>query len=133
MKGCHIFETNRLIYAATHDIIAKAIDDGQTYRSNVGRKIFLPSSFTGSSRYMMQNYLDAMALCKAFGYPDLFLIFTCNPKWPEILRVLKDTTLSPEDRGDYVARMFKIKLDRLVNSIKIEKIFGEIEAGYSPT
>ena len=32
---------------------------------------------------MVQNYQDAM-ICRWAGYPDLFLTFTCNPKWPEI-------------------------------------------------
>lgn len=60
--------------------------------------------------------------------PDLFITFTCNPKWPEILRILQNNHLSPEDRGDHVARMFKIKLDRLVKCFKDEHFFGEVKA-----
>ncbi|CAH1415436.1 unnamed protein product [Lactuca virosa] len=73
---------------------------GSTDISNVGQRVILPSSFTGGARYMMQNYLDAMSLCKWFGYPDFFITFTCNPKWPEVQRFLKDTPLHPEDRPD---------------------------------
>nr|KAJ0228155.1 hypothetical protein LSAT_V11C100011050 [Lactuca sativa] len=61
---------------------------GTTDISNVGQRVILPSSFTGGARYMLQNYLDAMSLCKWFGYPDFFITFTCNPKWPEIKRIL---------------------------------------------
>lgn len=51
----------------------------------MGKRVVLPSSSTGGSRYMQQNYKDAMAICKWAGYPDLFVTFTCNPKWPELM------------------------------------------------
>ncbi|GJV36266.1 helicase [Tanacetum coccineum] len=39
----------------------------------------------GIPQYMMPgNYQDAMALCRAYGNPDLFITFTSNPKWVEI-------------------------------------------------
>nr|KAJ0191261.1 hypothetical protein LSAT_V11C800441380 [Lactuca sativa] len=63
---------------------------GNTNISNIGERVILPSSFTGGARYMMQNYLDAV--------PGFFITVTCNPKWPEIKRFLKDTTLNPKDR-----------------------------------
>ena len=54
-----------------------------------GKKVILPSSHTGSPRYMLQNYLDAMSICKVYGYPDLFITFTCNPSWPELRGIWK--------------------------------------------
>ena len=54
----------------------------------IGKRIILPSSHTGSPRYMIQNYQDAMAICRQYGNPDLFITFTCNLKWPEIIRAL---------------------------------------------
>jgi hypothetical protein len=33
---------------------------------------------------MIENYQDAMAICRWAGYLDLFITFTCNAKWPEI-------------------------------------------------
>jgi hypothetical protein len=33
---------------------------------------------------MRRRYLDAMALVRRFGKPDIFLTMTCNPKWDEI-------------------------------------------------
>ena len=49
--------------------------------SDVGRAAtVLSSSFTGGPRYMMQRYLDAMAIVRHFGKPDLFVTFTCNPR-----------------------------------------------------
>ena len=49
----------------------QSVESGESDASNCGKRIFLPSSFTGGARYMMQKYLDAMAICKAVGYPDL--------------------------------------------------------------
>jgi hypothetical protein len=47
-------------------------------------KVILPTSFIGSKRYMVQNYQDVMAICRFYGPPDLFITFTCNPKWQAI-------------------------------------------------
>ncbi|XP_076881623.1 uncharacterized protein LOC143529797 [Bidens hawaiensis] len=90
--------------------------------------IILPSSFTGGARYMMQNYLDAMTLCKWYGYPDFFITVTCNPKWPEVQRFLKDTTLNADDRPDILCRLFKIKLDSLIKDLKENHVLGKLQA-----
>nr|AAG13610.1 hypothetical protein [Oryza sativa Japonica Group] len=68
--------------------IADAIDHGLESGDSVGKKYVLPSSFTGGRRYMVQNYQDAMAVCRVFGSPDLFVTFTCNSKWQEIYDAL---------------------------------------------
>jgi hypothetical protein len=73
------------LYNNIYDVVAK----GDTRADAIGQRIVLPASFTGSPLYMVQNYQDAMALCRTFGNPDLFITFTANPKWPEI-----ETTLS---------------------------------------
>ena len=51
-----------------------------------GKRVILPSSFVGSRRYMEQFYFDGMAICGYLGFPDLFITFTCNPTWLEIVR-----------------------------------------------
>ena len=106
--------------------LAEQEDSGVTLR---GKKVILPSSFTGSPRYMMQNYLDAMTICKVYGYPDLFITFTCNPNWPEIARFVADKGLKSEDRPDAIARVFKQKLDRLMRDFKDRHFFGHLKAG----
>jgi len=70
-----------------------------------------------------------MAICKAVGYPDLFITITCNPNWPEIHRCLFEKNIKPEDRPDILTRIFKIKLDHLINDFKKNNIFGTIKAG----
>ncbi|XP_019185982.1 PREDICTED: uncharacterized protein LOC109180727 [Ipomoea nil] len=60
------------------------------------------------------------------GYPDLFITFTCNPKWPEVKRFLTDRNLKPEDRPDIICRLFKMKLDALISECRKNKLFGPV-------
>ncbi|XP_076941351.1 uncharacterized protein LOC143610850 [Bidens hawaiensis] len=103
-------------------------DQGTSSVSKVGRTVILPSSFTGGARYMTQNYLDAMTLCKWFGYPDFFITVTCNPKWPEVTRFLKDTALNSEYRPNILCRLFKIKLEALLKDLKDKAVLGKVQA-----
>lgn len=52
--------------------------------SRIGQMFILPSTYTGDARYKIQNYQDAMAICRWGGYPDIFMTFTSNLNWPEI-------------------------------------------------
>lgn len=45
-----------------------ALDSGDTDSRKVGRKVILPSPFTGSPRYMSEKYQDAMAICQMSNY-----------------------------------------------------------------
>ncbi|GBN27558.1 hypothetical protein AVEN_167654-1, partial [Araneus ventricosus] len=92
-----------------------------------GVTVILPSSFIGSPRAMQQNFQDAMSIVRDFGKPDLFLTFTCNPKWKEI----KDNLFlgqKPHDRPDLVARVFDIKKKALLQDLKKNGILGRIVA-----
>ncbi|CAN0900847.1 ATP-dependent DNA helicase PIF1 [Linum grandiflorum] len=81
--------------------------------SNLGRTIN-PSSFTGSIRYMQQLYQDAMAVCGYYKNPDLFITFTCNAQWPEIINAFKDEVgTHGEDKPMIVARVFRMRLELL--------------------
>ncbi|XP_076885973.1 uncharacterized protein LOC143535653 [Bidens hawaiensis] len=96
--------------------------------SSIGQRVILPSSFMGGARYMRENYLDAMAICKWFGYPDFFITMTCNPKWPEVKRFFNHKNLKAEDRPDILCRLFKIKLDSFVTDLKEGLLFGKVKA-----
>ena len=52
-----------------------------------GKRLIMPTSFVGGPRNMSQLYQDAMALIRKHGRPDLFITFTCNPKWPELCKL----------------------------------------------
>ncbi|XP_071694696.1 uncharacterized protein [Rutidosis leptorrhynchoides] len=119
----------RIVQAST---LYEAHESGNYDVSIMGTRITLPSSFTGGARYMRENYMDAMAIVRAYGYPDLFITFTCNPNWPEILRFLETQNLKPEDRPDINTRVFKIKLDALITELKEEKLFGGLIGVFLP-
>ncbi|GJV90557.1 ATP-dependent DNA helicase PIF1 [Tanacetum coccineum] len=78
-----------------------ALTKGDTNAEGLGKRIVLHRSFMGGPRYMMQNYQDAMALCRAYKNPDLFITFTSNPKWPKITEMLAFITgQKPYDRPE---------------------------------
>lgn len=97
----------------------------QNQNMRTGKLIILPSSFQGSPRHMQQNYQDAMAMVRKFGKPDLFLTFTCNPSWPEILNSLEHHQ-RPENRPDIVVRVFNMKLKEFLNDISKNNLFGKV-------
>jgi len=82
VDGYSMVESGRLYYvrnnqgnlrSETYKNIKKANEDGISDVSSVGKRVILLSSFTAGARYMMQNYLDVMALCRTYGHSDLFL------------------------------------------------------------
>jgi hypothetical protein len=49
-----------------------------------------------------------MAIIRHFGKPDFFITFTANPRWPEILRELKDGQ-NPLNQPNLIAYVFRLK------------------------
>lgn len=120
---------NKLRFDVLHGL-EDSVLRGDTDPGSVGTRIILPSSFTGGPRYMAQCYQDSMAICRWAGPPELFLTFTCNPKWPEIKEFLKKFPgQRPEERPDLVDRVFKIKLDQLIHDLTKGKHFGKTRGG----
>jgi hypothetical protein len=106
------------------------VGQGLASGRSVGVKVVLPSGFVGSKRYMAQNYQDAMAICRSYGAPDLFVTFTCNPKWDEVADALRsEPGQKPADRPNIVSRVFKMKLDQLYGEVKNGTAFGKTRAG----
>ncbi|OWZ05530.1 Helitron helicase [Phytophthora megakarya] len=84
--------------------------------NDVGRRLILPPSFTGGPRYMYQRFMDAMAIVRELGAPNLFITYTCNPK--------KLTARSNSaDLPDIVARGFMQKL-KAINKNPDESVLG---------
>jgi len=77
---------------------------------------------------MVQNYQDAMAICRWTRYPNVFVTFTCNPQWPEIKR--------PQDQPDLVTQVFIIKLKELrfqmPHAWKMANAINNIHASSNP-
>ncbi|KAL8137435.1 hypothetical protein V2J09_003436 [Rumex salicifolius] len=75
-----------------------------------------------------------MTIYKHHGYPDLFVTFTCNPKWLEITRFVQERGLRPEDRPDIICRkldlphahilLFLDKNSKLPTTSNIDKVIS---------
>jgi hypothetical protein len=91
--------------------------------NNIGKKVVLPSSYTGGPRYMWKKTQDAMTYVRQYGPPDLFITFTTNPKWDEIQRELLPGQ-QPTDRPDIVSRVFKLKVKNLQEMVTKGQFFG---------
>ena len=89
--------------------------------------VILPSTFQGIPRSLLQNYQDAMAMIAKFGKPDLVLTFTCNLNWREISENLHDGKI-PINGPDLLARVFKLKLKKLLEDITIYYVLGKVVA-----
>lgn len=125
----HTFNQDKLrsdTHQGTTDAVAKGAETGK----DVGIKMILSASFIGGRRYMVQNYHDSMALCRAYGAPDLFSTFTCNPKWLEIVEALRlEPGQCPSDRSDIITRVYHMKLQEYLTDIKYGTAFSPIRAG----
>nr|XP_017217380.1 PREDICTED: uncharacterized protein LOC108194955 [Daucus carota subsp. sativus] len=105
--------------------IVDSVSHGDISAADVGKRVVLPSSFTGGYRYMQQNFQDSLALCREYGHPDLFITFTCNPKWVEIQRAVADAGCGDASvRPDLVARVFKMKLDAMMSDLMKKHALG---------
>ncbi|KAL8600890.1 hypothetical protein ACOMHN_045028 [Nucella lapillus] len=94
---------------------------------NISQPVVLPSSFTGSPRYMAERTQDAMAYVQKFGRPDLFITFTCNPKWDEIQRELFEGQ-DAKTRHNIISRVFHEKQKKLRWLLKEGQVFGTLKA-----
>ena len=97
--------------------LTDALRQGDVDPANLGKRVILPSSFTGSERYMQHVYQDSMAIVRHFGKPTFFITFTANPKWPEITEHLLPGQ-QPNDRPDLITRVFFLKVKELLADLR---------------
>uniref|UniRef100_A0A0R0JLL6 ATP-dependent DNA helicase n=1 Tax=Glycine max TaxID=3847 RepID=A0A0R0JLL6_SOYBN len=135
VDGYCMIESQKLNYVRQHQQqlrvdkyinLTGSNDHPETLGKDKGKRIILPSSFVGSQRYMKQLYFDGMTICGHLGFLDLFLTMTCNPTWPEIQRKVTQSNLTPNNCPDIITRVFKIKLNQLMDDLKHGNIFGNI-------
>ena len=67
--------------------------------------------------------MDGLALVRRFGKPTLLITFTCNIQWPEIQNSLYAGE-SAYDRPDICTRVFKQKLNLLMNYLLKKQVLG---------
>jgi hypothetical protein len=113
--------------SATHNSLSNCVSNGMRSDSSACQRIILPASFTSSPRYLYHKYQDCIGICQKFDCLDLFITFTSNAAWPEILAALP-LGLIASDRSEIVDRVFKMKLNILVDDIKKRNFFGRVNA-----
>jgi hypothetical protein len=67
-----------------------------------------------------------MAVVRALDKPDLFITVTCNPSWVEITNEI--TKVKNSQKLTIIARVFKIKLQAILDDIFKKNIFGRVKA-----
>ena len=85
---------------------------------------YSPSTYKGRSRNLQQLFQDGMAVIREYGKPDFFITVTCNPQWPEIVEELKDIK-NHGDKLPIIARVFKLKLQAIMDDILNKQILGK--------
>jgi len=103
-----------------------ALDDDVNNAVNpedLGNKVILPATFTGSTRDMMENLQNSLAIARKYGTADMFLTMTANPNWKEVQDALLPGQ-TPQDWPDLVARVFHLKKEQLIKCITKDHILG---------
>ncbi|XP_054720603.1 uncharacterized protein LOC129230227 [Uloborus diversus] len=98
---------------------------GRYDADQIGQRVVLPSSFIGGPRYMHERAQDAMSYVRHYGSSDLFITFTCNPKWKEIQRELYPGQKHYQ-RHDIIARVFHMKVKEFMDLIVKGQVFGKV-------
>jgi len=110
--------------------ICDSVSRGVTEGSEAGQGFILPSSYVGGPRYLYQIYLDCVAICRRYGCPDLFITFTSNPLWSEVIEALASFPgQHAVDRPDIVDRVFHMKSNLFMDDIVKGMFFGPVLAG----
>ncbi|KAE8904942.1 hypothetical protein PF002_g15780 [Phytophthora fragariae] len=97
------------------------------FLNQIGKRIVLPSTHSGSPRAMYKSYQDSMAIVREYGKPDVFVTMTCNPTWEEIEEKIPESNQSAQDRPDVVARVWQQKLAELLKDLD-EGVLGRVMA-----
>ena len=118
----YLYHNQSKLRIESYRILTDHVNTGDAGR--VGRKIILPSTFIGSPRHMYEYFQDCMAIFRQKGKPDLFITVTCNPKWVEI----ESSKCSTKERPDLITRVFKLKLNSILEDIVNDEIFGKVVA-----
>lgn len=123
----YIFNHQKEIRADLYQGLLDSIHAGENRGNAVGKRTVLAKSFIGGPRDKLRRYLDAMALVRKYGKPDVFLTMTCNPNWEEITREF-EFGQRPQDRPDLIVRVFKAKLEEMKTQLFEKGILGIVKA-----
>jgi hypothetical protein len=121
----HQADLRASLYSGLEDAVGHGEQDLDL--RDIGHRVVLPSSYIGGPRYMNQRFQDAIAVARYFHGFDLFIMFTCNPSWPEIKSELFSGQYS-SDRPDLCTRVFNLYKCRLLDALTKDNILGPILA-----
>jgi hypothetical protein len=123
----YIFHHQKELRADLYQGLLDSIQAGEQNGNAVRKRTILNSQFIGGPRDKLRRYLDAIALVRKYGKPDIFLTMTCNPNWEEITREL-ESGQTPQDRPDIVVRVFRAKLEAMKKQLFEKGILGTVTA-----
>lgn len=115
------------IRADLYQGLVDSLHAGEGREDAVGKRTVLGTSFIRGPRDKKRRYMDAMALVRKYGKPDIFLTMTCNPNWDEIKHELYPGQI-PQDRPDLAVRVFRTKLEELKEKLLQKDILGKVRA-----
>jgi len=73
----------------------------------------------------MQTYQDVMVIVRSKGIPDVFVTFTCNPNWEEIVMELEPNQIA-FDHPDLVTHVFQMKVKALLKGVAKIGLFTKV-------
>jgi hypothetical protein len=117
--------------AEKYSSIQAAQSDG--FSGTVGRLFSKPQvmskTIRGSPSQKRAKYKDFMAAFLYHGGVDAFVTMTANPNWEEVQSALKPG-FTAQDRTDIVNRVFKLKLNILIEQINGGILGANVCVGY---
>ena len=96
---------------------AKMLDDKFKGKKKLGMLVTMPSTYPGSSKYQRELVMKAITISNELGNPHLFITFTGNPKWPEIVRACQARQCEWADIPEIVNRVFKRRYELFLDDI----------------
>jgi hypothetical protein len=125
-RGCLDFIRNHqlTLKADQHKRLAKNLEN---QRPSKGKRVILPATFVGSPRCMSQLYHNAMAICRKYRTPSLFITMTANPNWPEVKAVIPEGEKAVDHPMELV-RIFRQKVKALMFQIFQMELLGRVLA-----
>ena len=74
----YIRDNQRSLRIEMYKTVKDVINPEDMHGSFVGKRIILLANVIPGPRYLLEKYQDAIAICRFFGYPKLFITFTCK-------------------------------------------------------
>lgn len=88
-------------------------------KMSLGMIVTIPSTMPGSSKYQRELMIT---VSNKLGHPDLFITFTGNPKWPEIVRACEKLHCNWADIPEYVNEVFYKKSKMFLEDVCGKKV-----------